>query len=132
MPTFIHAFGGGLSGCVASNCMISANEATSGGGGSYDSTLNFCTLMGNSTSMFSGGGGCWGGTLNKCTLSDNSAISSGGGCAIASLNNCILTGNSALDGGGSYGGVIHWTHHDPPGGNSHVGGWLKYRGRTYK
>ena len=32
----------------------------------------------------------------------------------------------------SKGGVIHWTHHDPPGGSSHADGWLKHRGRTYK
>jgi hypothetical protein len=28
------------------------------------------------------------------------------------------------------GGVIHWTHHDPA--RRHVGGWLKYEGRTIK
>ena len=32
----------------------------------------------------------------------------------------------------SKGGVIHWTHHDPPGGSNHRGGWLKHKGRTYK
>ena len=30
----------------------------------------------------------------------------------------------------SEGGVIHWTHHDPNG--DHIGGWLKYNGKTYQ
>ena len=28
------------------------------------------------------------------------------------------------------GGVIHWTHHDP--GERHPGGWLRYKGKTYR
>jgi hypothetical protein len=28
------------------------------------------------------------------------------------------------------GGTVHWTHHDPRG--THPGGWLRWRGRTYR
>lgn len=28
------------------------------------------------------------------------------------------------------GGVLHWTHHDPRG--RHLGGWLRYKGKTFQ
>ncbi len=75
----------------------------SGGGAWCESggVLTNCTLTANSAS--SGGGAC-GGTLNHCTLAGNYAGSSGGGASGGTLNNCTLTGNSAeVRGGGACG-----------------------------
>jgi len=58
------------------------------GGGAMGSTLNNCTLSGNS------GVGASGSTLNNCVLTGNSAVDGGGACA-STLYNCALTGNSA-------------------------------------
>ncbi len=86
---------------VVSNCVLTGNSATYGGGGSYYGTLNNCTLTGNSAEY--GGGSDGPGTLNNCTLSGNSASRGGGSCH-GTLNNCTLIGNSAEYGGGSSGG----------------------------
>jgi hypothetical protein len=65
------------------------------GGGAFGSTLDNCTLTGNSASM--DGGGASGGTLNNCTLTGNSA-NFGGGASGGTLNNCIVWNNVALEG----------------------------------
>jgi hypothetical protein len=99
--------GGGVwsesSSATVSNCVLSANSASDSGGGAYQSTLNNCTLTGNSAST---GGGAYGGTLNNCTLTTNSA-SSGGGAYTSTLNNCTLTSNSASSGGGTYSSTLN-------------------------
>ena len=59
--------------------------------GPESSTLNNCTLTGNSAGY---GGGVESSTLNNCTLTGNSA-GSGGGASHATLNNCIVATNSA-------------------------------------
>ena len=73
---------------VVSNCVLTGNSASSGGGGACSATLSNCTLTGNSASI---GGGTEGGTLNNCVLSGNLA-SIGGGADHATLNNCTLSG----------------------------------------
>jgi hypothetical protein len=89
---------------VVTNCVVAGNSAYYEGGGAYSSTLNNCTLMGNSASD---GGGTYFGTLNSCVLIGNSA-GNGGGASAATLNNCTLTGNSAANaGGGTSGGTLN-------------------------
>ena len=105
------SYGGGVlcesATAVVSNCVLTGNRASSGGGAS-GGTLNNCTLKGNSASWyccFGGGygGGASGSTLNNCTLTGNSATGylslifygGGGGAAYSVLNNCLLS-NYAL------------------------------------
>ncbi|MCO5062723.1 MAG: hypothetical protein M9963_12150 [Kiritimatiellae bacterium] len=89
---------------VLSNCVLTGNSATSGGG-SYNGTLNNCVLTGNSATYR--GGGSYKGTLNNCVLTGNSSDGNGGGSYESTLNNCTLSGNSAYDGGGSYKGTLN-------------------------
>ena len=89
---------------VVSNCVLTGNSAT-WGGGAFRGTLNNCVLVGNSA--YDSGGVLFG-TLNNCSLVGNSAYHLGGGAYSATLNNCTLTDNWAYeDGGGSYSGTLN-------------------------
>jgi len=102
------SYGGG-SACFGSliNSTLTSNTATYGGG-IYAGALNKCVLRGNSATY---GGGAYFGTLDNCTLTNNSARSSGGGAYSGTLNNSVLTGNSAAAyapyGGGTYNSVLN-------------------------
>jgi hypothetical protein len=100
---------------VLSNCVLSGNSATNGGGGfgggayggnsardglgggAYNCTLNNCTLTGNTADY---GGGAYGNEdspcrLYNCTAVDNLAYDSGGGVARSKLANCVVAYNAA-------------------------------------
>ena len=97
--------GGGTSGGVLYNCILTGNSASRYGGGTYNGTLYNCTLTGNSAAF---GGGAEDSALYNCTLTDNSTSYSGGGAAGGTLYNCTLTGNSAYyDGGGVLYGTLY-------------------------
>jgi len=122
-------FGGGIyndhSTLTLSNCAVSGNAATFGGGGIYSDGHAGSSILESSNSTFSGNsasGGSGGGIFNdgqqngsatldivNCTVSGNSALFGGGiinngsrGNAPVTLNNNTLSGNSANQGGGIY------------------------------
>jgi hypothetical protein len=95
--------GGGASGSSLNNCTLIGNSAKGAGavgGGAIDSTLSNCTLSNNLADY--GGGGASGGSLTNCTLSRNSAAFGGGGVLGGTLHNCVLSGNGSGYGGGAY------------------------------
>jgi hypothetical protein len=98
------SYGGGAYGGTLNNCILTGNSAGYYGGGARESTLTNCTLNGNQASS---GGGISGGILVNCTLNGNLANQSGGGAENCTLKNCILNANSAGSGGGAYGGTLN-------------------------
>jgi predicted outer membrane repeat protein len=93
------------------NCTISDNEATWGGGASCNyypaPSFTSCRFSDNSASVEGGGIYCFysSPSLTKCTMSGNSAGHGGGGAycffyTSPTFTNCLFTGNSASWGGG--------------------------------
>lgn len=102
-------YGGGSSGGILVGCLLSGNSVSGQGGGSYLDTLDHCALLANtalSTGSSVGGGGSYGSTLHFCTVNSNSC-SYGGGLANATANNCTLVGNTAATGGGAYSSTLN-------------------------
>ena len=97
--------GGGLSSCLASNCVIGLNYANYGAGGAISCTLDRCQLTNNGTSGW--GGGANGSTLEACTLTGNGAGYGGGGAIGSTLTNCVISGNVGENNGG--GGALDCT-----------------------
>jgi predicted outer membrane repeat protein len=110
--TIAHGDHGGIAndGTLAvSNCILSENSTTVGGGGGIVNdflatlTVSGCTLCGNAAPQ--GGGIFNDGTMavSTCTLSDNSATLQGGGIANAgtlTVSGSTLSSNSTTGGGG--------------------------------
>ena len=89
---------------VVTNCIISGNTGTYGGGAGYVSLYN-CRLTGNGAWI---GGGAYRSTLHNCHLTGNAASDSGGGTIESTLDNCVLVGNHADSlAGGAWGGTLY-------------------------
>jgi subtilisin family serine protease len=98
--------GGGLYACNGPirNCIISNNSAHWSGGGLYgcDGPIDDCTITGNfSDSSGAGLDNCHG-PISNCIISDNAAAYAGGGLqyCLGPISNCIISGNRADSRGG--------------------------------
>ena len=78
-------FGGGASGGVLNNCVLSGNSCKTGGGGAYNATLNNCTVVGNSDQPLFGGG------AYNCTVNNSILRFNGINYTGSSLNYCCTT-----------------------------------------
>ncbi|HEY3761045.1 MAG TPA: choice-of-anchor Q domain-containing protein [Verrucomicrobiae bacterium] len=104
--------GGAMSNCVAYNCTMKGNIASTGEGGASFLGTNFnCFIIGNSTTY---GGGTYQSTNYDCVLSNNFASNYGGGADGGALYNCLLAFNVTSNsitfyglGGGTYGASLY-------------------------
>jgi hypothetical protein len=95
-----YSAGGALSSSsstIISNCLITGNISSDGGGGA-DGTFYNCIITGN---YGNSGGGVFASTMYNCVVSSNSA-GNGGGCYSGTAYNCRFIGNTAGNGGGGY------------------------------
>ena len=95
--------GGGAAFGTLLNCVVTSNHTQYGnGGGAYKSILFNCLIAGNSASEedLNSGGGADACVLTGCTIVSNSANSYGGGAYLSTLTNCVVVGNTAFEGGG--------------------------------
>jgi PKD repeat protein len=108
--------GGGLflaQGGLATNCVITACRAWSGGGAASDPSLagelRGCTLITN-VALAAGssplGGGAANVTLTDCSAISNACAGSGGGAYQCTVSGGTFAGNAATQGGGAYNSVV--------------------------
>jgi hypothetical protein len=86
-------YAGGLYYGTASNCLIAANRAYSGGAGVYHATVWNSAIVANQSSG-GPGAGAYQSQLYGCSILTNSAASFGGGAYQSVLSNCVVSGNS--------------------------------------
>jgi hypothetical protein len=112
---------------VVSNCIFAANSANRHGGGTYQGTLQNCTLTCNYSALRGAaaasavlvncllatnsagyaGGGAYASTLTNCSISGCAAVYSAGATESGSLVGCVLAGNrSQTQGGAANGGIL--------------------------